>query len=295
MRKNVVIIGQGEIGHAIKYLLKKTKHKVSIECWDVDMHACPIRKPLGEIIPKADLLFLCIPSWTIGGAAKDLKRHLKKRTVVVSVSKGLDRATGNTVDVVIKKAFSPAQPAVLLSGPMLAEEIMEGKPAAAVAASVSKKARRTVAELFKGTQLHIQETSDVRGVAVCGILKNIYSIGFGMAQAYSPGDNYRGLFVQETLDEMERIVAKLGGKRETVCTLAGVGDLIATGFSKHSKNHEYGKCLALRGRVPFDSEGSISIQPMARKIGLIKKDLKLFSKILSIIRGKSSPKTILDI
>lgn len=295
MPKNVVIIGQGEIGRAMKYLLKKTKHKVYIECWDIDIHACPVRKPLSQIIPKADILFMCIPSWTIRAAAKDLKRHLKSKTIIVAVSKGLDRITGNTVDIVIDKVFSDRQPTVLLSGPMLAEEIVAGKPGAAVAASDSKKSRESIAELFKGTKLHVYPVSDMRGVAICGILKNIYAIGFGMAQALHPGDNYRGLFVQVTLDEMVQIVTKLGGKKETVYTPAGIGDLIATGFSKHSRNHEYGKKLALTGQVLFDSEGSISIRPMVKKIGTLNKELRLFSKICSIVQKRKLPKSILDI
>lgn len=295
MSKNVVIIGQGEIGRAIKHLLKKTKHRVSIECWDIDIKACPMRKPLGNIIPKADVLFLCIPSWTIQSAVRDLNGYLKRDTVVVSVSKGLDRSTGLTVDAVMHRAFVNRQHTVLLSGPMLAEEIVLNKPAAAVAASKSPKARESIAELFKDTRLHISTTTDVRGVAICGILKNIYAIGFGLAQAYHPGDNYRGLYVQMTLDEMARIVTKLGGMKETVYSHAGIGDLIATGFSKHSKNHEYGMKLARNGRVSFDSEGSVSIQPMLKKVGAYKKELRLFALICSIIQKQLKPRTILEI
>jgi glycerol-3-phosphate dehydrogenase (NAD(P)+) len=241
------------------------------------------------------MLFLCIPSWTIRAAAKDLNGYLKKNTIIVSLSKGLDRTTGNTVDVVIDKVFPDKQPTVLLSGPMLAEEILAGKPGAAVAASDSKKSRDAVVDVFNGTKLHVYPASDMRGVAICGILKNIYAIGFGMAQALHPGENYRGLYVQLTLDEMAKIVTKLGGKKETIYTPAGIGDLIATGFSKYSKNHEYGKKLALTGQVHFDSEGSISLRPMIKKIGPLKKELQIFSKIYSIVQKRKDPKSILDI
>jgi glycerol-3-phosphate dehydrogenase (NAD(P)+) len=195
----------------------------------------------------------------------------------------------------IDKVFSDEQPTVLLSGPMLAEELVVGKPGAAVAASESKRSRQTVTELFKGTRLHVDETSDVRGVALCGILKNIYAIGFSMAQALRPGDNYRGLYVRMTIEEMSRILPALGGKRDTVCSYAGIGDLIATGFSKHSKNHEYGKILALTGEVFFDSEGSVSLKPMSKRIGALRKDLVLFSKIHSIVLNQKPPSIILDI
>ena len=295
MRKNIVIIGQGAIGRAIRHLLEKTKHNVRIECWDVDESVCPARKPLSDIVPEADILFMCIPSWTIRNAAKDLKHLIGRKTIIVSVSKGLDRVSGMTVDELLKEVFSFTQPTVLLSGPMLADEIMQDKPAAAVVASKRKSTRMEIVRLFEKTKLHVEPCPDMRGAALCGILKNIYAIGFGMAQAMHPGDNYRGLFMKTTLNEMAQIVTKLKGKKETVYTYAGVGDLVATGFSKHSKNHAYGTELATAGDVTFQSEGSVSLPAMHKMIGPLSKKLILFGTIYSIVKKKKDPKKILEI
>lgn len=296
MPKRIVIIGQGPAGKAILHLLENTKNKVSIECWDIDIKACPARKPLENIVPQADILFLCIPSWAIRVAAKDLKHLIKSHTRIISVSKGLDRSTETTIGELLKEVFPSNKNTALLSGPMLATELQEGKPGAGVIASSSTKVQDDIKEVFKGTKLRISTSKDIQGVALCGILKNVYAIGLGIAQALHPGDNFRGMFAQETIDEMTRIVKKLGGKKETVYTYAGIGDLIATGFSKHSKNHTYGKILVETGAKPtFDSEGSVSVEPLGKKLGAAKKDFPIFKTIHDIVLKNKDPKDILKL
>jgi glycerol-3-phosphate dehydrogenase (NAD(P)+) len=296
MSKRIVIVGQGPAGKAIHYLLKGTKNRISIECWDIDIRVCPNRKPLTDIIPTADIMFLCIPSWAIRVAAKDLGHLIQKQTRVVSVSKGLDRTSEKTIGELLKEVFPSNKNIALLSGPMLATELAEGKPGAAVIASPSKSVREDIRDIFIGTDLKISMSDDVQGVALCGILKNVYSIGLGIAQALHPGDNFRGMFAQETIEEMTKIVKKLGGKKETVYSYAGVGDLIATGFSKHSKNHTYGKTLVETGAKPaFDSEGSVSVGPLGKKLGDSKNDYPIFKIIHDIVLKKKKPSSILDL
>lgn len=296
MPKRIVIIGQGPAGKAVHHLLKNTKHSVSIECWDIDIKVCPSRKPLDIIIPKADILFLCIPSWAIRAAAQDLGHLMKSHTRIVSVSKGLDRACEKTIGELLKEVFPKNKNIALLSGPMLATELLEGKLGAAVIASPSKIVQEDLKAVFKGTKLRVTTSSDMQGVSLCGILKNVYSIGLGIAQALHPGDNFRGVFAQETVDEMARIVKKLGGKKETVYSYAGIGDLIATGFSKHSKNHTYGRILVETGKRPdFDSEGSISVGPLAKKLGVAQKEFPIFKTIHDIILKKKDPGIIIHL
>lgn len=294
MPKRIVIIGQGPAGKAILHILGQTKNKVDIECWDIDVKTCPNRKPLENIIPKADILFLCIPSWAIRVAANDLKHLIKSHTRIVSVSKGMDRTTEKTVGELLKEVFPRNKNIALLSGPMLATELSDNKPGAAVVASPSTSTQKDIQAVFKGTQLIVTTSNDILGVALCGILKNIYSIGLGIAQALHPGDNFRGMFAQQTIDEMTRIVKKFGGKKETVYSYAGIGDLIATGFSKHSKNHTYGRTIVETDAKPhFDSEGSVSVGPFMKKLGSSKKDFPIFKTIHDIVTKNADPETIL--
>jgi glycerol-3-phosphate dehydrogenase (NAD(P)+) len=293
-KQNVVIIGQGEIGKAL-YKLLRTKHNVAIECWDVDVKACPVKKPLDIIIPKANIVFLCIPSWAIRLAAKDLFQYLKKTTLVVSVSKGIDRDRDETVDELLREVFPKSQKYALLSGPMLAEEMLAGKLSAAVVASKDKNAFELLKYLFKGMPLRLSPSTDLRGTALCGVLKNIYSIGFAMATTLGAGDNYRGYYLMLVLEEMSGVISALGGHPNTAYTYAGLGDFTATAFSQYSKNHEYGVTLAKKGRVPFESEGSISIKPLRELLGKKEKQFYLLNLISDIVSGKRKPRSILDI
>lgn len=295
MPKRFVIIGQGPAGRALKHILDATKHQVSIECWDIDIKVCPLRKPLDEIIPKADMIFLCIPSWAIRAAAKDLGFLIKKNTGIVSVSKGLDRSTECTIDELLAEVFPRTKRIALLSGPMLAEEIMQNLPAAALIASPNVAFRKEVAKVFEKTHLLVETSDDVRGVALCGILKNVYAMGFGMSQAMHPGDNFRGMFAYACIAEMRDILDTLGADCETVCSFAGIGDLIATGFSKHSKNHTFGRSLVEKKKPDFASEGSVSVGPLAKRLGKRINSFPVFKTIHDIVLKKKNPKDLMKL
>ena len=293
-KQNIAIIGQGEIGKAVHSLLK-AKHKVSVECWDVDVKACPVKKPLGDVIPNADIVFLCIPSWAIRAAAKDICPHLRKSAIVVSVSKGIDRSGNKTVDELLREVLPSTQPFALLSGPMLAEEIMAGKLAAAVVASPLASVQKRLLALFEKTPLRLSSTRDVHGTALCGVLKNVYAIGFAAASALGGGDNYRGYYMMLAHEEMGMVIKDLGGRPETAYTYAGLGDFVATAFSGYSKNNEYGTILAKEGRVMFESEGSVSIRPLKELLGKKMAKYCLLSRIADIVMRKRAPKTILSV
>lgn len=295
MPKRIVIVGQGPAGRAVGRLLQDTKYDTSIECWDIDLKACPARRPLEEIVPKADIIFLCIPSWAIRAASKDLHHLIPPNTGIVSVSKGLDRTSESTIDELLAEVFPRVKRIALLSGPMLAAEILDHKPGAAVVASPNKAFREEIAKIFQKTHLHVTTSADVRGVALCGILKNIYSIGLGAAQALHPGDNFRGMFAYATVNEMMRILKHLKAKPETVCSYAGIGDLIATGFSKHSRNHSYGEALVKTGKPDFESEGSMSIKPLSKRLGSFTKETPVFRAILDIVSRKKDAHAMLKL
>ncbi len=295
MPKRIVIVGHGPAGKAVERLLQHTKYEISIECWDIDIKVCPARRPLEEIIPKADIIFLCIPSWAIRAAAQDLRHLITQKTGIISVSKGLDRTSASTVDELLREVFPRVKKVALLSGPMLATEILNDKPAAAVIASRNKAFSKEIETIFRKTNLLVMTSEDLRGVALCGILKNIYSIGLGAAQALHPGDNFRGMFAYATIQEMMLILKHLKAKPETALSYAGIGDLIATGFSKHSKNHSYGESLVRDGKPNFESEGSVSVKPLAKRMGPVLKKLPVFKAVLDIVSGKKDANAILKL
>ena len=287
MNKKIVIIGAGEIGLSLGRILRQKEYHIKF--WDKDPKALEVlggeETNLPEIIPEAEFVFLCIPSWAVREALIYITPYLSKKTVIVSVSKGIELNSLRTVDQILATVLAKTQPWALLSGMMIAEEIREGMYGGGLIAAKELKTAKVVAGLFSETNLVIQSSIDVRGVALCGVLKNIYSLALGISYGLELGENARGMIVVKALAEIKKIVSILGGKQETVLGPAGIGDLISTGFSSFSKNHQAGSQLA-RGRVEnFGSEGLASLSSMIILLGVKYKKMPLLSAINEIVQG----------
>lgn len=294
-KPRILFIGHGKIGSAIHHVIEQGKKKtVDIDCWDVDSARAPGMCELSVSVPRADIIFLCVPSWNLVEAAKNIQPYLSKKTILVGVSKGLDRDTFETLDVTIASRF-PRQPFVLLFGPMLADELLAGRVGAASVASKNVEARNKVTQLFASTLLRVVPTGDVRGVALCGVLKNVYAIGLGIAKELQLGDNFNGWYVEQAFSEMQVILKALGGKTDTLLAPAGIGDFLATGFSLLSKNVTHGRELVQKGTADTPSEGAVSIKPLAKRLGAVKKNLVLFNQLERIVLKGANPRSIIGV
>jgi glycerol-3-phosphate dehydrogenase (NAD(P)+) len=289
MSKKITIIGAGEIGRAIEYLLKNKGLKVNL--WDKDESKMPGQRPLEEIVPEADFLFLCVPSWAMKFAAADISKYVKVSTIIVSLAKGIEKESHRTMDELISEIL-PKNPLVLVAGAMLAEEIMQDLGGVALAASKDKNAVDKVAQLFKNTELKLYYSDDVRGAAVASVLKNVYAFGLGIAYGLKWGDNMKGWLLTEALNEMRQILEILGGEQETALSAAGLADLVATGYSKYSKNHAMGEELVKTGKCSEKSEGYISISSVVALLGEKVKEFPLLLALSQIILEKKDCKSI---
>jgi len=260
----VVIIGAGAIGNAIAYLLKAKN--ITPLMWDIDPTKASKRLKLADLLQNADILFFCVPSWALRSAITHASPSLNKRTVVVCLAKGIEPKTRLTMDALITQML-PGQPFALLDGPMLASEIMKGKGAGAVVATKKNKVATTIQNLFAGTSLAIETSTDVRGAALASVLKNIYAIGFGIAEGLHYGENQKGMLAMMAIAEMRMILLRLGGRAETALGLSGLADLVATGLSSSSMNHTLGVALAKHGASPLRTEGRSSISQLVSLLG----------------------------
>ena len=152
--KKIVIMGNGKIGKAILHLLNKNKIKLnySIDVYDKDESKNMNTKNLQEYLIDADFIFLCIPSWCTKEALSQIKPHIKTKTILISVAKGIDASSKQSIDKLIETQFKRNQYA-LLSGPMFAVEIMENEMSFAVLASKNKKVFDEISKLFSDTKL----------------------------------------------------------------------------------------------------------------------------------------------
>lgn len=261
----VAFIGAGEIGTAIFDVLKNKSH-LDIFRWDKDESLVPGQLSLEETVDGAKVIFLAVPSKFVRDAVMGLIKFLDHGVVVVSISKGIEIKSLKTMDQVLEECLPDDVKFALLSGPMLGEELSDGLIGAGVVASSSADARKVVSEIFENTRLITSESADVRGVALTGVLKNVYAIALGAFEGLAYGMNARGWLFGSAVLEMGGMIEELGGERGVVLGMSGVGDLIATGFSPYSSNFTLGYEISRGGKF-IESEGFISLPSIVELLG----------------------------
>jgi glycerol-3-phosphate dehydrogenase (NAD(P)+) len=207
--------------------------------------------------PEADLVALALPSAAYADAAARLR--LRPDALVVVLAKGLDPATHRLLcDVVVDATGHDAARVAPLSGPNHAEEIAAGQPAATVVASTRPEIAAALQRALTTSRFRVYASSDVRGVQLCGAAKNVIAIAAGIGDGLGLGDNARAALVTRGLAEMARLGEALGADPRTYAGLAGLGDLVATCTSRHSRNHAAGELLA-RGHSPETAERDVGM------------------------------------
>lgn len=246
----VLILGHGEMGRAMEYLLRQ-RHRLTF--WE--RHPKPGTPPvvLESVAAEQDFILFCLPANPHFELASRLRPRLRREGVCLSVAKGLDEH-GRTAAQALGAALGPSAAFCMLYGPMISEEIRDGRPAFAQAGTTHTDTYVRVRELFAGTSLYLEHSTDIAGISWSAVLKNVYAILFGVADEFGLGDNTRGYLAVAAVDELERIVAGLGGLPATPRRLAGLGDLITTATSAGSHHHEIGRRLA-RGQEALTGEG----------------------------------------
>jgi glycerol-3-phosphate dehydrogenase (NAD(P)+) len=224
------------------------------------------------------LVIFAVPTMAIRSeAAKLAALGLPPQTALVSCSKGIERNTGERMSQILNEIF-PSNPIGVLSGPNHAEEIACDLVTCAVVASENPQLATALQDLFTLPHFRAYTSDDVAGVELGGAVKNVYAIAAGMAHGLGLGDNSVAALVTRALAEMTRLGVALGGRQETFAGLSGVGDLIVTCFSEHSRNHRVGLALgtgksldqavASLGMVAEGVPNTLSIHDAARKAGV---------------------------
>lgn len=292
MPTHVTFIGAGEIGTAVAGLVKTSGAR--IDQWDALPGKVPNQKPLATVVPNTDVIFLCVASWNLRGAMAEIVPYLSKKTVIVSLSKGIELRTRFTIDEMLADGLPRGQATALLSGPMLATELKQGLMGAAVVASRSSAAAKRVAALFKKSVLRVSITKDIRGTSFAGVLKNIYALGLGIADALELGSNATGWLVEQAMHEMMGILKQLNSRGDAVAAAlgpAGLGDLVATGSSPFSSNRRVGGEIVAGKGLTKMSEGYISIPSLRSLLGARAKKYPFLQAVAGVVIEKKSAKT----
>ncbi len=254
----VGVIGAGSWGIALSFLLHNNGHQVTV--WSAlpeeirelrekrEHHTLPglilpedmvFTEDLETAMKDQDLLVTAVPSVYVRGTAEKMRPFLRKGQIVVNVAKGIEEKTLNTLSQVLEEELPGADVAVL-SGPSHAEEVSRGLPTTCVAGARSRKTAEYVQSLFMSEVFRVYTSPDVLGIELGGALKNVIALAAGIADGLGYGDNTKAALITRGIAEIARLGTAMGGKFETFCGLSGIGDLIVTCASMHSRNRRAG-------------------------------------------------------
>lgn len=257
--KKIGIIGAGSWGTAIAVLLDNNGHDVTM--WsaignEIDMlqaehehkdklpgiklsEKMKFTKDLKEAITDMDLIVLAVPSVFTRSTAHQMKEFVASGQVVVNVSKGIEEATLMTMSQIIEEEIPQAVVAVL-SGPSHAEEVGKLLPTTVVVGARRKATAEYVQEIFSSDVFRAYISPDIMGIELGAALKNVVALAAGMADGLGYGDNTKAALITRGIAEISRLGMAMGGQMETFAGLSGIGDLIVTCASMHSRNRRAG-------------------------------------------------------
>lgn len=254
----VSVIGSGGWGTALALLLLENGSDVTLWSYSQEesdvlhqTHENPMLKgvPLPEelklttdlaCVKGCKVVVLATPSFAVRGTARQMGPLLDPGTAVVLVSKGIEKDTSLTLTQVVEQEVGEKCPVVALCGPSHAEEVGRHVPTAVVSASRDQQAAELVQDLFMNERFRVYTTDDVIGVELGAALKNVIALCAGCLDGMGFGDNTKAMLMTRGLTEIARLGVAMGGRQETFAGLAGVGDLIVTCCSMHSRNRRCG-------------------------------------------------------
>ncbi len=191
---------------------------------------------------KKDLIIFAVPSVFIRSTAEKAKDYIQKDQIIVCVAKGIEAESLMTMSEVIGSVIKNDN-IVALSGPTHAEEVSVDLPTAIVAASENIRAAERVQDIFMNRVFRVYTNSDIKGVEISGALKNVIALAAGISEGLGYGDNAKAALITRGIAEISRLGIALGCKSDTFYGLAGIGDLIVTCTSRHSRNNRAGELI----------------------------------------------------
>ncbi len=318
---NISIIGSGTWGMALSLLLYKKGHTVKV--WsaikeEVDMlrekrehknlPGVPIPEDMeitGDLeacIKGADLMVLSVPSVFTRATAKRMAPFVENGQIIVNVAKGIEEESLMTLSEQIEEEIPCANVAVL-SGPSHAEEVGRGIPTTCVVGARDKKTAEYIQNIFMCNVFRVYTSPDIMGIELGGSLKNVIALAAGVADGLGYGDNTRAALITRGMAEITRLALKMGARMETMYGLSGVGDLIVTCASMHSRNRRAGILIG-QGKTMDEAmkevqmvvEGVYSAKAAARladKYGVQMPITKEINKVL--FEGKKASDAVEDL
>ena len=315
--KKIGVLGAGTWGMALARMLCINGHSVTV--WsaleqEIDALAQTRRHPNlpGMVIPEEieftkdveqacrgmDILLFAVPSPFVRATARKAAPFVTEGQIIVDVAKGIEADTLYTMTKIIaEEVKNPCVPMVALSGPTHAEEVARDLPTTIVSASENAAAATVIQQVFGGSCMRVYTNSDVLGVELCGALKNIIALASGVALGLGYGDNTKAALITRGIAEIARLGEAMGCRAETFGGLAGIGDLIVTATSVHSRNNRCGMLMG-QGVAPADAvkqvgmvvEGVNALPAAMRLAKVYGVEMPIVAAVNAVVNEGAAPK-----
>jgi glycerol-3-phosphate dehydrogenase (NAD(P)+) len=309
------IIGAGSWGTALGSLLAEAGHEVRI--WDLNAevlediagnHRNSRYLPDAELSPKltpvetdreavrsADIALFAVPAQHFRAAVTSAAAHMSADALILNVAKGIEQKSLLTISQIAQE-YAPQHTYVVLSGPSHAEEVALGMPTTVAVASEDLAAAETVQDVFTTDRFRVYTNSDVIGLELGGSLKNVIALGAGITDGMGYGDNTKAALMTRGIAEMTRLGVKLGAREDTFSGLSGIGDLIVTCTSMHSRNRRCGILIG-EGMDPQEAvaevgmvvEGVFTAEAAAALAARSGVELPISESIYRVVKGEITP------
>lgn len=270
IEERIGIIGSGGFGTVLAKMLAENGHTVyqwvrnkelaeTMETQRVNTKYLPgyslpknlwITSDLSTALADATMVVAAVPSFAMRQTMRDACKHLEPEAVVLNVAKGIEPDSFKRMSQVIQDEVPETTPVASLSGPNLAEELAKGMPAGTIVASDNKPCLPRLVKTFSSPFFKVYAWTDIVGVELGGVIKNITAIAAGISDELRFGNNSKSSLITLGLQEMFTIGTRMGARRATFFGLAGLGDLVATCNSSLSRNHFVGEHLAKGESMP---------------------------------------------
>lgn len=315
------VLGAGSWGTALAVHLGKCGHDVGL--WGRDrslvetmanVRANPAYLPqlqlpasvypspdLAQALAGARFVVVAVPSHGLRGVMRDAAPHVPPGAVLVSATKGLETGSFLRMSEVIAEETGDRHPIVVLSGPSFASEVARGCTTALVAASTDADAVRAVQDAFRASYFRVYGSDDVVGVEIGGALKNVIAIAAGVVEALDLGHNAMAALITRGLAEISRLANAMGGRRDTMAGLSGLGDLVLTCTGSLSRNHHVGLELgrgrsvdAVLGEMRMVAEG-VNTTAAALALGArFGAEMPIAAEMSAVLEGRRTPREALE-
>jgi glycerol-3-phosphate dehydrogenase (NAD(P)+) len=318
--RQVAILGSGSFGTALAGHLALAGHRVRLWARDAALATEIERRrenaiylpgvalppsvtatgDLVETLTGSELIIVAVPSHGLRHVTVAARPHLPREATIVSTTKGLEEGTLLRMSELLTEVVGGSHPVAVLSGPSFASEVAKGLPTAVVVAAADARTVALVQDEFRGRFLRLYGSDDVVGVEIGGALKNVIAIAAGVVEGMGLGPNAQAALVTRGLAEITRLASALGGKRETLAGLAGLGDLVLTCHGALSRNRHVGIELAqgrrledIVGTMKMVAEGVRTTQA-ALELGLRHGvELPIAAQIADVLAGRKDARTAL--